>query len=84
VAQCLGWDREGRRRARVGCPWWLGSAGEERWCWSVGAVEGTGKEVQGAPGVGTELRALTVSSAGDWGGISQWLNDGGTTAQWRE
>jgi hypothetical protein len=68
----------------VGCPRWLGSAREERWWWSGGAAEGTGKEVWGAPGVGAELGVVTGSSEGDRGIISRWLNDGGTMAQWQQ
>jgi hypothetical protein len=75
----LGWGQDYRRRTREGCPWWLGSAGEELQWWSGGAAEGAGKEVRGAPGIGAELRVVTGSSEGDRGGISQWLNDGGMT-----
>jgi hypothetical protein len=76
----LGWGRDGQRRVGVGCLRWLGSAEEEWQWWSGGAAEGAGKEVGGAPGVGEELRAVTESSEGDQGGVSWWLNDGGTTA----
>jgi hypothetical protein len=44
------------------CLWWLGSAREERWQWSGGAAEGTGKEVGGAPGVDAELGVVMESS----------------------
>jgi hypothetical protein len=68
----------------VGCSWWLGSTGEEwRW-WTGGAAEGTGKQVEGAPGVGAKLRVVTESLDWDQGGISRWLNDGGTMAQWQQ
>jgi hypothetical protein len=68
----------------VGCLRWLSLAREERWWWSGGAVEGTGKEVGGAPGVGAELREMTESSEGDQGGVLWWLNDDGMMAQWRQ
>jgi hypothetical protein len=70
--------------AGAGCPWWLGSAGEERRWWSGGAAKGTSKEVRGAPGVDAELGAVMESSEGDRGGVSWQLNDGGTTTQWRQ
>jgi hypothetical protein len=41
------------------------------------------KEVEGAPGVGAELGAVSGSSEGDRGGSSRWLNDGSMTALWR-
>jgi hypothetical protein len=43
---------------------------------------GADKEVEGAPGVGAELGAVSGSSEGDRGGSSRWLNDGSMTAQW--
>jgi hypothetical protein len=55
----------------VGCPRWLGSAGEERRWWSGEAAEGVGKELRGVPGVGAELRAVTGSLEGDRGGVSR-------------
>jgi hypothetical protein len=84
ATRCLGWGRDGWRRDRAGYPWWLGSAGDERWWWSGGATKASGKEVEGAPGVGAELRAVMESLEGDQGGISWWLNDGGTLVQWRQ
>jgi hypothetical protein len=84
VARYLGWGRDGRRMAGVGCPRWLGLPGEERRWWSGGVAEGTGKEVGGAPGVDVELGAVTGSSEGDRGIVSRWLNDGGTMAQWQQ
>jgi hypothetical protein len=55
-----------------------------RWWWSRGATEGAGKEVEGAPGVGTELAAVSGSSEGDRGGVSWQPDDGGRMAQWRQ
>jgi hypothetical protein len=67
--------RDGWRRARADCPWWLGSAGEE-WRWgSGGAAKGTGKEVEGAPSVGAELGAVRRSSEEDRGSskmVARW------------
>jgi hypothetical protein len=84
AARCSGWGQDGRRKAGVDCPWWLGSAGEERRWWSGGAAEGTGKEVGGVLGVGPEIGAVTAILEGDRGSVSRWLNDGGMTAQWRQ
>jgi hypothetical protein len=62
VARCLGWGRHGWKSTGAGCPWWHGSAKEERQWWSGGVAEGTGKEVRGAPGIGAELEAVMESS----------------------
>jgi hypothetical protein len=72
------------KSTRAGCPWWHGSAKEERQWWSGGVAEGTGKEVRGAPGIVAELEAVMESSEEDRDGILWKLNDGGTTAQWRQ
>jgi hypothetical protein len=48
-----------RRQAGVGVTGGVRAVGEERWRWSGGAAEGTGKEVWGAPDVGAELGAVT-------------------------
>jgi hypothetical protein len=63
-------------------PRWLSSAGEERRWWSRGAAEGAGKEVEVAPGVCAEIRAVSGSLEGDRAGISWRLNDGGTMVLW--
>jgi hypothetical protein len=67
AARCLGWGRDDRRMAGAGCPWCLGSAGEERRWWSRGAGKGAGKEVGRDPSIGAELRAVTGSLEGDRG-----------------
>jgi hypothetical protein len=84
VARCLGWGRDGRRMAGAGSLRWLGSAQEERRWWSRGAAEGAGRELRGAPGISTELKAVMESLEGDRGGVSRWLNNGGTMAQWQQ
>jgi hypothetical protein len=63
-------------------PRWLSSAGEERRWWSRGAAEGAGKEVEVAPSVCVELRAVSGSLEGYRAGISWRLNNGGMTVQW--
>jgi hypothetical protein len=57
--------------------------GGERRRWSRGAAEGAGKEVEGAPSVGVELRAVSIGLEGDWGSVSWQLYDGGMMVQWR-
>jgi hypothetical protein len=47
-----------------GVPQWCKPSGGERRWWSRGAGEGTGKWVEGAPGVGAELAAVSGGSDG--------------------
>jgi hypothetical protein len=47
-------------------------------------VEGIGKRVVGAHGVGVELGAVSGFSEGDRGGSLHWQNDGSVMAQWQQ
>jgi hypothetical protein len=78
------WQLErGEGSPESGVPRWHKPSGGERRRWSRGADEGTDKEVEGAPDVGAEFRAVSRSLEGDRGSISWRLNNGGTMAQWQ-
>jgi hypothetical protein len=59
-----------------GVPRWRKPSGGERQWWRRRAAKGAGKGVEGAPGVGAKLGAVSGGSKGGRGSGLWWLNDG--------